>query len=162
MQEISVTLLYMVKDNQILLAMKKRGFGADRFNGVGGKIEPGESIEQALIRETKEEIDVIPTKFHQVAEITFDEYFKGVPTNMHVHAFFATEWIGEPTESEEMRPEWFSKDNLPYDNMWPSDKYWLHLVLKGKLIRANIKSDKSDNLISHDIQTVKNFDGIIK
>lgn len=162
MQEISVTLLYLVKDNQILLAMKKRGFGADRFNGVGGKIEPGETIGQALIRETEEEIGVIPTKFHQVAEITFDEYFKDIPTNMHVHAFLATEWTGEPTESEEMRPEWFCKNNLPYDDMWPSDQYWLHLVLKGELIIADIKSDKSDNLISHNIQTVKNFDSIIK
>jgi len=161
MKEITVTLLYLVKGDQILLALKKRGFGADRFNDVGGKLEPGETIEQALIRETKEEIDVIPIKFHQVAEINFNEFFKGQPTNMHVHAFLATEWMGEPTESEEMRPEWFSKDNLPYDDMWPSDQYWLHLVLKGELIIAKIKSDKFDNLISQDIQTVTGFNGTV-
>ncbi len=45
------TLLFLRKNNHILLAMKKRGFGADRWNGVGGKLEPGETIEQALVRE---------------------------------------------------------------------------------------------------------------
>jgi len=157
MNEITVTLLYLVKENQILLAMKKRGFGAGRFNGVGGKIETGETIEQALIRETKEEINITPTKFSQVADITFDEYFKGVPTIMHVHVFLATKWLGKPTESEEMRPEWFSKDNLPYDDMWPSDRYWLHLVLKDNKIVAKLKSDEFDNMISHNVQIVKNL-----
>jgi len=58
-----LTLLFLIKDDQILLAMKKRGFGAGRFNGVGGKVEPGETIEQALIRESQEEINVTPIEF---------------------------------------------------------------------------------------------------
>ena len=52
-----VTLLFLLTDDQILLAMKKRGFGMGRWNGVGGKIEPGETIEEATARECREEIE---------------------------------------------------------------------------------------------------------
>ena len=86
-KEITATLLYLIKNDKVLLAMKKRGFGAGRFNGVGGKPKTGESIEQTLVRESKEEIRVTPTEFEKVAELTFDEYFKGEPAVMHVHVF---------------------------------------------------------------------------
>lgn len=59
-QDIRRTLLFLIKDDHVLLAMKKRGFGAGNWNGVGGKIEAGESIEQALVRECQEEIGVTP------------------------------------------------------------------------------------------------------
>ena len=52
------TLLFLIEDNHILLAMKKRGFGAGRWNGVGGKPNTAESILDVAIRECKEEIEV--------------------------------------------------------------------------------------------------------
>ena len=52
------TLCLLKKDNSILLAMKKRGFGSGKYNGIGGKIEKGETPDEAMIRETKEEIKV--------------------------------------------------------------------------------------------------------
>ncbi len=59
----NTTLLFLVKKDadtitEICLAMKKRGFGTGRFNGTGGKLQEGETIEDACMRETKEEIDV--------------------------------------------------------------------------------------------------------
>ncbi|MBR4418900.1 MAG: NUDIX domain-containing protein, partial [Clostridia bacterium] len=71
MKHKQTTLLYIIKNNQILLAEKKRGFGVGKINGVGGKIEPGESIEQAMIRETQEEIGVTPINSQHLATITF-------------------------------------------------------------------------------------------
>ena len=68
------TLLLILNDNQILLAEKKRGFGIGKFNGIGGKVEKDETIEEAMIRETQEEIGVTPTDFNRVATITFDEW----------------------------------------------------------------------------------------
>ena len=53
-----VTLCLLVKDDKVLLAMKKRGFGMGKWNGVGGKVEDGETIEMAAARETGEEIGV--------------------------------------------------------------------------------------------------------
>ena len=153
----TLSLLFLRKDDQILLAMKKRGFGEGRWNGVGGKVEAGESIEQAMVRETEEEIGVTPTVYEQVADIRFDEYFKGEPTLMHVHVFTATEWVGEPTETEEMAPKWFSTTEIPYDDMWPDDPFWLPEIIDGKKISADFKLDEKDVIVSHTITVVPKF-----
>ncbi|MFZ1250613.1 MAG: 8-oxo-dGTP diphosphatase [Candidatus Microsaccharimonas sp.] len=152
-----LTLLFLRRDNQILLAMKKRGFGEGRWNGVGGKLEEGESLEEALLREAKEEITVTPTTFKKVADITFDEFFKGQPALMHVHVFIATEWKGDPTESEEMKPKWFNIDNLPYDTIWTDDAYWLPKALAGKKIIATFNLDEQDGITAHTITEVTEF-----
>lgn len=157
MKEIVVNLLFLVKGDQVLLAMKKRGFGVGRYNGVGGKVELAETIEQALIRETQEEINVTPINIEKMADITFNEYFKGEPTIMHVHVFTSDKWSGEPTESEEMAPKWFLKNDIPYSEMWPDDPYWLPQILNSKKLIANFKLDKNDAIIAHSIKIVKKF-----
>ncbi|MCP5842996.1 NUDIX domain-containing protein, partial [Klebsiella pneumoniae] len=69
--DIRRTLLFLRRDDELLLAMKKRGFGAGKWNGVGGKIEAGETIEDALVRECQEEINVTPLNWQAVAELDF-------------------------------------------------------------------------------------------
>ena len=152
-----MTLLFLVREGEILLAMKKRGFGEGRWNGVGGKCEPGETLEQAVVRETQEEISVTPTEFSKVAELTFDQYFKGEHVFMNGHVFICTKWQGEPTESEEMAPKWFSVDSIPYDTMWPDDPYWLPLILEGKKIKAAFVMDKDDTVTKHEIEESPGF-----
>lgn len=157
MKRVTLTLLFLRQDNKVLLALKKRGFGEGRWNGVGGKVEEGEGIEQALIRESEEEISVTPIDYEKVADIRFDEYFKGEPTLMHVHIFTATKWTGIPTESEEMKPAWFTIDMIPYESMWSDDRYWLPQVLEGKKISADFKLDEHDTIISHTVREVADF-----
>lgn len=157
MTEKNCTLLFLVKDDQILLAMKKRGFGSDRYNGIGGKIEPGETVEQALVRECQEEINVTPTKFHKVAEHDFTQTENDDPWRMYVHAYIATEWKGEPEETEEMAPEWFNISDIPYDRMWQDDVYWLPMVLEGKKILGKFSFDEADNMLTHDIAEITVF-----
>jgi 8-oxo-dGTP pyrophosphatase MutT (NUDIX family) len=154
-KEITATLLYLIKDDQVLLALKKRGFGAGRFNGVGGKPEPDETIEQTLVRESQEEIDVTPIEFEKVAKISFDEQHKGERAIMNVHVYTTSKWDGTPTESEEMAPKWFNKKELPYDKMWPSDTLWFPQVMDGKKVNAHIELDENDIMVSHDTKVVK-------
>lgn len=152
-----LSLIFLRRGDEILLAMKKRGFGEGRWNGVGGKVEEGETVEQAMIRETQEEIGVTPTTFEKVADIRFDEFFKGEPTLMHVHIYTSTAWEGDPVESEEMAPRWFSLKDIPYDAMWADDPYWLPAVLEGKKISADFKLDEKDVIVTHTITEVVDF-----
>lgn len=157
MTEKNCTLLFLRKDDQILLAMKKRGFGSDRYNGIGGKIEPGETIEQALVRECQEEINVTPTKFYKVAEHDFTQNESDKPWRMYVHAYICTEWEGEPSETDEMAPEWFNIAEIPYDNMWQDDILWLPMVLEGKSLFGQFTFDEADNMLTHNVQEITAF-----
>jgi 8-oxo-dGTP pyrophosphatase MutT (NUDIX family) len=115
--------------------MKKKGLGAGKYNGFGGKVEPNESVEQGALRELREEADVTVDQMEKHAELTF--VFPHKPEwNQIVHVFVADSCTGNPTESDEMRPEWFSADKLPYQNMWASDAHWLPPVLEGKFVTA--------------------------
>ena len=145
------TLLFLIDENKILLAMKKRGFGAGRWNGVGGKPENNELIEQTAIRECYEEIEVLPRNIRQVATLNF--YFPRDKSdwNQQVLVYICKEWQGNPAETDEMKPAWYSMDSIPYESMWQDDKYWLPEVLKGNNVEAEFVFDENDNVLSHEI-----------
>lgn len=155
------TLVFLIKKSkekisEICLAMKKRGFGSNRWNGAGGKVEQDESIDDGAKRETQEEIGVEVEEKSKVAELSF--YFPHNPAwNQKVHVYFSEIWNGEPSESEEMKPQWFSAQELPFNNMWPDDEFWIPEVLSGKLVKATFVFDKDDNILEKDIQIIENF-----
>jgi mutator protein MutT len=131
------TLCLLIKPGEILLAMKKRGFGMGRWNGYGGKIESGETILEAAVREVAEEIGVVCNQndLEEVARLKF--YFPiKKEWDQEVVIFLVQNWNGEPTETEEMKPQWFRIVELPFDQMWPDDRYWLPKVLAGKKLRG--------------------------
>lgn len=151
------TLCILVKENEILLAMKKRGFGVGKWNGVGGKIdfEKGDkNIVDAAIRETKEEIDVDLINPEKVGLFHFIFPYKP-EWNQDVSLFLAKEWEGEPKESEEMMPKWFLKNEIPYDKMWDDDKLWLPSVLNGKKLEANFIFKEGEIIEKHEIKIIK-------
>jgi mutator protein MutT len=160
MTEKICTLLFLTRDDEILLAIKKRGFGSGRYNGVGGKIEPGETEEQAMIRECQEEIEVTPINYWKIAEHDFVQKDGENPWRMYVHAYMCDKWEGEPRETDEMAPEWFKTSDIPYDNMWQDDKYWLPQVLEGKKLIGNYTFDAQDNMLTHNIRQVENFSSV--
>ena len=125
-----LTLSFVHDDSRVLLGMKKRGFGAGRWNGFGGKVQEGETIEGAAMRELEEESGITPSEVECRGVLTF--VFKGDPMPLEVHVFSVTAYEGEPRETEEMAPKWFLHGEIPYDSMWPDDKYWLPLFLKDK------------------------------
>ncbi|HEX3568550.1 MAG TPA: 8-oxo-dGTP diphosphatase [Candidatus Saccharimonadales bacterium] len=143
----AVSLLFLERDDQILLAMKKRGFGAGRWNGVGGKPEPGEDIRTTAVRETQEEIGVTPIDFTEVGELHFYFPEEKKDWNQLVRVFMCSKWEGEPTESEEMAPEWYEKSHLPYDEMWADDEMWLPEVLAGNYVEATFYFEENENMV---------------
>ncbi len=156
MKTIDVTLLLVIKNGKILLAQKKRGFGQGKFNGVGGKAEIGETIEETMLRETKEEIGIVPTVFKKQGEILFDEYMKGERSFVNMTIYVASEFEGELIESDEMKPQWFDLDKVPFENMFPDDKLWLPHILNGKFVRGNLVLDENFKLMSYSISTSTN------
>lgn len=155
------TLLFLVKQEEgkikeICLAIKKRGLGVNKWNGVGGKVENNETIEEGAIRETKEEIDVLVQDIKKVAEIYF--YFLDSPSfNQKVYVYFSYFWQGEPKETEEMNPKWFNVKNIPYKNMWSDDIFWLPKVLEGKLVNAMFKFRENDIVDYKEVKIVSSL-----
>ena len=130
----------ILQNNRILLAMKKRGFGAGKWNGVGGKLETGETVEEAAKREAWEEIGVTITDMEKFGVIDFT--FQEGSDPMEVHIFKVNQFDGAPAETEEMKPEWFDVDKIPFADMWPDDQYWLPLLLQGKKFRGRFLFDR--------------------
>lgn len=151
LKTIETTLLLLIKNDYIMLAKKKRGFGEGKYNGVGGKIKDGETPEKAMIRETREEVDVVPINHEKVGVIDFIEYINEERVNLRFHLYIASEWAGELKETEEMEPHWFSIDNIPYDQMWEDDKQWMPHALSGNKFDAYFEFAKDGNIINNKI-----------
>lgn len=149
-----VSLVFLRKDNQILLAMKKRGFAVGKWNGSGGKPKDGDkSIEATARREMFEETTVTPRKLKKVAVLNF--YFEiKTEWNQQVHVFLTSEWKGIPTETEEMAPKWFSLNEIPYSQMWEDDPFWLPKVLEGKIVEGNFLFDENQKMQEYEVKEI--------
>ncbi|KAI0698066.1 NUDIX hydrolase domain-like protein, partial [Cerioporus squamosus] len=105
----------ILNDAKVLLGYKKRGFGQGLWNGFGGKVDPGETPLQAAKRELEEEAGIeAPLEHCGVLFFVVD----GADAAFHIDVFRADGYTGTITETDEMRPEWFSvqQDMLPPTN----------------------------------------------
>ena len=121
------TILFVIKDGKILLIEKKRGLGAGKINGPGGKIDPGETPLEAAIRETEEELLITPLAPRKLGELQFS--MTDCP-HILCHVYRADDFIGIPTETDEAVPLWTGIDAIPYPRMWEDDQHWLPLLLE--------------------------------
>lgn len=149
-----LTLVFIRKDSQLLLGMKKRGFGAGRWNGFGGKVHTGETIEAAAVRETEEECGLRLTLFEEVGVHEF-EFVRERGNILEVHVFRGDAWEGVIRETEEMMPQWFGIDEIPYANMWPDDILWLPIFLEGKKFQTKFLFGKNDDVLEQKINIVQ-------
>lgn len=150
MKKQMLTLSYALKrsggESEILLGLKKRGFGKGRWNGFGGKVDDGETTEGAAVREFFEETGLMVKQSDLEKVAIVDFYFRD-GKELRVYAFFTYTWTGEPKETEEMRPQWFAFKDIPYDDMWVDDIHWLPRVLKGEKISGSVWFGKTDEEI---------------
>lgn len=120
------TLLFVVRDGRILLIRKKRGLGAGKINGPGGRIDDGETPLACAVREVEEELRVTPTGIAPSGELLF-QFADGY--SIHVWVYRGDDCRGEPQETDEAIPLWTPLERIPYDEMWADDRHWLPLLL---------------------------------
>ena len=141
----------------ILLAMKKRGFGAGRWNGYGGKVKKGESVEESAVREIEEESRIKVSRLKKMGIINFE--FRKTPGDiLEVHFFHMLDYKGEAIETKEMRPKWFDIENLPYDEMWPDDRSWMPIFLRGKKFKGRIYFKDKDTILKEEVRVVEELE----
>jgi 8-oxo-dGTP diphosphatase len=123
---IRATLLFVIRDGEVLLIHKKRGIGAGKINGPGGKVDAGETAAECAVRETREELCITATGVTEAGQLWFD-FVDG--TKIHCVVFRAAGYAGEPTETDEAVPLWYPVEAIPFDRMWPDDELWFpHLL----------------------------------
>ena len=120
------TLVFVVRDDQILLINKKTGLGKGKVNGPGGKVDPGETPEACAVRECHEELSITVSNLEYCGQHKF-QFVDGY--SIHVWVYRTRDFDGVPTESPEARPFWSPLDTIPYDQMWEDDRIWIPLML---------------------------------
>lgn len=143
------TLCFPLNDKgEILLGMKKTGFGAGKYNGFGGKIEEGESFRQCLCREMLEEVSLL-AKEEDLELIAFLNFLFSYDeeTNHICYVYFVKDYKGVPLESNEMRPQWFKLNELPFDQMWDGDREWLPKLLEGDKLIGEVVFKEDGNSV---------------
>ena len=140
------TLVFVVEDGKILLIHKKTGLGKGKINGPGGKVDPGETPEVCAVRECQEELDITVSNLEYCGEHRF-QFVDGY--SIHVWVYRTDTYEGVPTESPEARPLWVPFDEVPYDDMWEDDRYWLPMVLKGERFQTRWIFDGDRMVDSH-------------
>jgi 8-oxo-dGTP diphosphatase len=123
------TLVFVIRGGRILLIRKKRGLGAGKINGPGGRLEPGETPEACAARELREELGVVAGELVRMGEHRF-QFVDGYSTYVHVYRTHEIE--GTAIETDEASPRWCDLSEIPFDDMWEDDRYWLPLVIQGR------------------------------
>jgi 8-oxo-dGTP diphosphatase len=148
------TLVFVVRDGQVLLIRKKRGLGAGKINGPGGRLDPGETPAACAAREVREELRVDPIGLRAAGELRF-QFADGY--SIHVHVFRAHDLAGTPTETDEAVPLWTPLDEMPYEEMWADDRIWLPHLLAGRRFDGWFVFD-GDRMLAHRVLTRGNVE----
>ena len=134
----TAVLTFIRRDGQLLLIHKKRGLGHGKVNAPGGRLEAGETPEQAAVRETQEEVGLTPLNLRPAGQLDFaftDGY------SLRCHVFTADGFDGALTETDEADPFWCHEADIPYDRMWSDDRLWVPLMLEARPFSARFIFD---------------------
>jgi 8-oxo-dGTP diphosphatase len=133
---IRANLVFLIEDGKVLLIRKKTGFGQGKINGPGGKLDPGETALESAVREIHEELHLrVKSEDCEEMGVLRFQFVDGLA--MHVVVFRAFAYEGTPVETREAAPLWFSFDEIPFDEMWADDRYWLREMLEGQRFAAD-------------------------
>lgn len=135
------TLVLIHQSPRVLLAMKKQRFGAEHYNGFGGGLEGEETLINCAIRETREEAGITIKSPKYIGKILF-KFLESEEQDHEVNIYTTTSFEGTPEETEEMKPIWVMEQEIPYDEIWPADRYFIPQCLAGKKIKGEVHFKK--------------------
>ena len=141
------TLCFVVRGGEILLIHKKRGLGAGKINGPGGRIEPGETALECAIRETEEELGVTPTGVREAGTLLF-QFTDGLA--LYGAVFRADGCLGSAHETDEAIPLWTALEAIPFERMWADDRLWFPHMLEGRGFHGRFLFE-DDRLLAHEL-----------
>ena len=144
------TLCYVKQNGKTLMLhriKKVNDVHAGKWNGLGGKLEPGESPEQCIIREVREEagLEIICPRYHGLlifADFAGDDWF--------VWVFTADEFSGDLIESSEGRLKWVPDEEVTFLNLWPSDQVFMPWLKTGKIFSARLQYH-GEEMFGHEV-----------
>ena len=145
------TLLYVICEGRVLLIRKKRGLGAGKINGPGGRVEGNESVVECAVRETEEEVGIRARGVRERGQMRF-QFVDGF--SMQVEIVTADDYEGTLCETDEAVPLWYSINEIPYGQMWATDRYWLPEIVAGKCLMGRALFN-GDQPLDWGIQTVE-------
>ncbi len=131
MKPILATLCYIECNQQILMLhrVKKKGdIHKGKWNGLGGKMEAGESPKMCAIREIKEESGLDVSEIHFVGQITFPK-FDGT-NDWHCFLYHVTAVTGTLIDSPEGDLKWIDREKILDLNLWEGDRIFIPWVLE--------------------------------
>lgn len=158
-----LTLVFIQQQDKrrLLLGMKKRGFGMNKFNGFGGKVEAQDlSIKHAAERELLEEAGIGATNLIKRGLIIFEFDPQVESSVLEVHVYSSPDYTGEITESEEMKPQWFNFEDIPYQSMWADDSIWFPILLESptQLFKGHFIFSDFSNIQEYELVRASSLD----
>ncbi|WP_461189777.1 8-oxo-dGTP diphosphatase [Arthrobacter sp. Z4-13] len=152
----AVTLCFLLREaevgTEVLLGLKRTGFGTGKIVGIGGHVEPGESEAEAVVREVLEETGVTLREEDLTDAGVVQFVFPARPAwDMHTRLFTARRWDGVPADSDEIMPAWFRTDALPVDRMWQDADHWLPVVLEGGRVNVVVTLNSDNETVASSV-----------
>ena len=147
------TICEIIKDKQILLQHKSAGrFGEGKWNGPGGKLKPDELPVEGVKREVLEETGLTILDPVLCGEIDFYFGEKDNP-DWVTYVFKVTEFTGSLTPNDEGELQWFNTSEIPYEEMWQDDEYWLPALINGKRFKGTFWfNEEGTELFRHSLR----------
>ena len=149
------TLCYLEKENKYLMlhrTKKENDINKDKWLGVGGKLEKGETPEQCLIREVKEEtgLDLIDYVHRSIVIFNYND-----DESLDMYLYTSKNFSGEIQECSEGDLKWIDKSEIYKLNLWEGDRIFLELLEKDAPFFHLILNYENDNLLSSELKFVE-------
>lgn len=146
------TLCYLERDDEFLMLhrnRKEKDINKDKWIGVGGHFEQGESPEECLLREVYEEtgLTLLEWRFRGIITFSFQKSFDEEIVTEYMCLYTANKWTGNQIECNEGELVWIKKNHVMDLNLWEGDRIFLEKLLKDDGFFSLKLSYMGENLI---------------